>query len=176
MFLIVALGNPGLKYAKTRHNAGQLIMDLLPMFKDTTFETKEKFKTQIARVMINNHQVILSKPLTYMNLSGYVVRNLAMFYKICSQKIIVIHDDIDLDFGTVKTKIGGGSAGHNGIKSIDKILGTNKYYRIRFGIGRPLNSYVEISSFVLQDFTDSEQIDLRDKINVIESKLESLIA
>ena len=136
MFLFVGLGNPGTEYVRHRHNIGFMIVDAIA---DTHhFSTwKSKSKGLMCEGKIGTHKVILLKPQTYMNLSGESVQALAAFYKIPPDHIFVFHDELDLAPAQIKTKLGGGSAGHNGLKSITQCLGTDMYHRIRMGIGHP---------------------------------------
>lgn len=131
--LVVGLGNPGAEYANTRHNVGFMAVTHLAGA-DATWKSEKNAKT--ATVNIDGRRVIFSMPQTYMNLSGNAVGPLMQFYKIPLENLIVIHDDLDLKIGDIREKIGGGSAGHNGIKSIDAAVGNN-YRRIRIGIGHP---------------------------------------
>ena len=131
--LIVGLGNPGNEYANTRHNVGFMAIDQIAGDNPTWKREKNALTT---RTEINGHNVILAKPQTYMNNSGIAVLALMTFYKIPLENLIVIHDDMDIPVGNCRKKIGGGSAGHNGIKSIDANVG-REYRRIRIGIGHP---------------------------------------
>lgn len=131
--LIVGLGNPGAEYAHTRHNVGFMAID---NFADDTATWKREKNALTTRMQINGHNVILAKPQTYMNNSGIAVLALMTFYKIPLENLIVIHDDMDIPVGNCREKIGGGSAGHNGIKSIDANVG-REYKRIRIGVGHP---------------------------------------
>ena len=154
MFLLVGLGNPGLKYQYTKHNFGFLLADqIIENFKLTTLGNK--FGRQILSGIISNQKVLLIKPQDYMNNSGEAVLSTATFYKIPPEKIIVFHDDLDLKLGRIKAKIGGGNAGHNGLKDIDDKIGKN-YVRIRLGIGRPENKEYEIADYVLSKFSNEE--------------------
>jgi PTH1 family peptidyl-tRNA hydrolase len=154
MFLIVGLGNFGKKYQQTKHNFGFLLADEIA--KKFSFEQKSnKFNAEIFTGTIADQKIILTKPQTFMNLSGSAVLAFASFYKIPPEKIIVLHDDLDLELGRIKTKIGGGNAGHNGLKDIDAKVGKN-YVRIRLGIGRPTNPEYEISDYVLSKFNNDE--------------------
>ena len=167
MFLIVGLGNPGTEYAATRHNIGFMTADYLhEKYNFSPF--KSKFDGLIAEGKINNEKVLLLKPQTFMNLSGNSVVKAANFYKILPQNVIVIHDDMDLKPGVVREKIGGGSAGHNGIKSIDAAVGAD-YRRIRIGIGHPrdFGLLTDPADWVLGKFTDSEL----EKINTAISQI-----
>lgn len=136
MILLVGLGNPGSEYAETRHNVGFMAVDeIVRRYSFSAF--KSKFKGEIAEGNIQNERVIILKPSTYMNLSGESVRAVCQFYKIPTNQVIVFHDDMDLPIGKVKVKTGGGSGGHNGIKSLDSHIG-NGYMRIRIGIDKPV--------------------------------------
>lgn len=153
--LIVGLGNPGNEYLLTRHNVGFMAIDSLAP-KDAVWK-KEK-NALVARTEIDGFKVIFAKPQTFMNNSGDAVGPLMAFYKIPLENLVVIHDDMDLKIGTLREKIGGGSAGHNGIKSIDNMVG-KEYKRIRIGIGHPrdFESPIDPVDWVLGKF-DSEQL------------------
>ena len=157
--LVVGLGNPGLEYENTRHNIGWLFLDKHPEFKKLNW--KSKFKGLWADTTINGHKVYFLKPQTYMNLSGESVQAFCQFYKIDPKKILVLHDELDLQLGFVNFKTGGGLAGHNGLKSMDQMLGTSEFGRLRLGIGRPVHG--SVSDWVLGDFNQEEWIKL-DKI------------
>ena len=148
--LIVGLGNPGEKYQLNRHNIGFLIVD-----KYTSnlgkFEFNKKFDAEILKV----GEVIFAKPRTFMNLSGKSVSEICSFYQIAPEEILIIQDELDIEFGKIKLSFDSSDAGHNGIKSISDSLGTKKYYRLRSGIGKPTD-YTPIEDFVLQDFTTLE--------------------
>lgn len=161
MWLIVGLGNPGEKYTATRHNIGFVVVDEL-MRKHSFSEPTDKFKGKLSTGTIEGEKVAVLKPQTYMNLSGESVRAAMDFYKLEPSQIIVIHDEIDLPFGEIRAKKGGGSAGHNGLKSITKHLGTPDYIRIRFGVSHPreLGLKIDVSDYVLGKFTASEQAEL----------------
>ena len=162
--LIVGLGNPGNEYKNTRHNVGFMAVDFLaPM--DATWKKEKNALT--LRTEIDGYNIILVKPQTYMNNSGEAVGPLMAFYKIPLENLVVIHDDMDLKLGSVREKVGGSSAGHNGIKSIDAAVG-NDYRRIRIGIGHPrdFDNPMNPSDWVLGKF-DSEQ--LKQIKSVIES-------
>lgn len=153
--LVVGLGNPGTEYATTRHNVGFMAVRHLAGA-DATWKIVRGAQT--ARVDIDGHRVIFAMPQTYMNLSGTSVGPLMQFYKIPLENLVVIHDDMDLQIGAIREKIGGGSAGHNGIKSIDAAVGVN-YRRIRIGIGHPRDMGLPVSpaDWVLGRF-DAEQL------------------
>jgi len=135
-WLVVGLGNPGKAYSKTRHNAGFLVVDELADFVGVAV-SREKFDAQYGRGAIKGVAVILAKPMAYMNRSGPPVQRIASYFRISYGNILVIHDDIDLDFGRIKIKQKGGHGGHKGIRSIMDALGGNEFPRIRLGIGRP---------------------------------------
>jgi PTH1 family peptidyl-tRNA hydrolase len=154
--LVVGLGNPGEEYAVTRHNIGFMAVDTLAEAQDVSFVTKKDLKALVAVTHIGGRQVVLAKPLTFMNLSGEAVAALAAFYKVSTPDITVVHDELDLPFGTVQKKLGGGSAGHNGLKSIIQHLGEN-FNRIRVGIGPKTPEQMDTADFVLQKFSKDEQ-------------------
>lgn len=159
MFLIVGLGNPGAEYVGTRHNVGFRAADALAAeYGFTVF--RAKFDGLIAEGKIGCEKVYLLKPQTYMNLSGNAVVKAAAFYKILPENIVVIHDDMDLPVGKIKAKLGGGTGGHNGLKSIDAAV-TSGYNRIRLGVGHPVGNGAEVVGHVLSRFgkADSEAID-----------------
>lgn len=175
MFLIVGLGNPGDYYKKTRHNVGFILLDLIAEHYDLSWNHKTKFNSYVVSGAINGHKVILCKPTTFMNLSGGAVSSLMSFYKIDLKHLIVIHDDIDLELGQLKCKIGGGSGGHNGLKSIDNNVGA-EYCRIRIGVGKPDKTREDVSSYVLNNFSDEEMSILHKKYQIIMKNLELLFS
>ncbi|HHE8980486.1 TPA: aminoacyl-tRNA hydrolase [Haemophilus influenzae] len=136
--LIVGLGNPGEKYADTRHNAGEWLIERLARRFNVSLNPESKFFGKTARTLVNGKEVRLLVPTTFMNLSGKAVGALASFYRIKPEEILVIHDELDLSAGTAKLKQGGGHGGHNGLKDIVAQLGNNNnFYRLRIGIGHP---------------------------------------
>ncbi|CZE45909.1 aminoacyl-tRNA hydrolase [Campylobacter geochelonis] len=147
MILVVGLGNPGAQYADTRHNIGFMLVDKMLEDDGFTDVSSSKFQGELYK----KGSLLLLKPQTYMNVSGYSVKMVKDFYK--PERVIVVHDDIDLNFGAVKFKIGGSSGGHNGIKSIDSLIGV-EYERVRVGIGRGKGN---VAGFVLSKFEDDEQ-------------------
>lgn len=156
--LIVALGNPGREYEETRHNVGWKVFDYLSFEKDLNW--KEKFKGLFSLTNIKDEHVIFLKPQTYMNLSGESVRPAMDFYKVPIENILVIHDEIDLPFGTIHLKMGGGLAGNNGLKSLAQHLPNQNFLRLRMGVGRP--KYGEVSAHVLGQFNEDEKPHLED--------------
>ncbi|MHB9101576.1 MAG: aminoacyl-tRNA hydrolase [Sulfuricella sp.] len=135
--LIVGLGNPGREYEATRHNAGFWWVDAVAAGKSASFKPEKKFHGLAARLAVNNREVWLLKPETFMNLSGRAVSALAGFYKIAPDEILVVHDELDLPPGAVRLKKGGGHGGHNGLKDLIAQLGTPDFWRLRLGIGHP---------------------------------------
>jgi PTH1 family peptidyl-tRNA hydrolase len=152
MYLIVGLGNPGKEYQNTKHNLGFMALDLLGS------DWEEKFQSLICKTQICQQDAILAKPQTFMNLSGESVQPLSEFFKIDQAYILVIHDELDIPFGQVHFKMGGGLAGHNGLKSIAASLGTDQFARMRIGIGRPVHG--SVANWVLSPFSKEEQIHL----------------
>ena len=167
MLLLVGLGNPTPNSQNNRHNIGFKVVDAINQ-KFGLSKQKPKFKGLLTTGNIGDKKIYVIKPLTFMNSSGICIRELLEYFKIESENVIVFHDDLDVEFGKIKTKFGGSSAGHNGIASIDKFIGKD-YSRVRIGIGKPQNK-MSVSDFVLNDFNDDEK-ELLKKItnNIIES-------
>lgn len=156
--LLVGLGNPGSRYALTRHNMGFMALDVLAESLSTRFDTSKKWQAQIAEAHWKDTSVTLLKPQTYMNLSGESVR---AYYQnqphMRTAPLIVFHDEVDIPFGQLRVKLGGGDAGHNGLKSLRQCLGHGDYYRIRLGVGRPpAGSPLDLADYVLQPFAKNE--------------------
>lgn len=160
-FLVVGLGNPGPQYINMRHNVGFMAID---KFVGKDAQWKNEKNAQTTRLDVNGNKVIFVKPQTFMNNSGLAVGALMAFYKIPLEKVVVIHDDMDIALGKVKEKVGGSSAGHNGIRSIDAAVGPD-YRRIRIGVGHPrdFNNPMSPSDWVLAKF-DAEQLDIINKV------------
>jgi len=167
MLLFVGLGNPTRDSEDNRHNIGFKIIDAINK-KFTLSKQKPKFKGLLTTGNIDEKKVYAIKPLTFMNNSGICIRELMEYFKIKAEDIIIFHDDLDIDFGKVKAKFGGSSAGHNGIESIDKFIGKD-YSRVRIGIGKP-KTKAAVTDHVLKDFDEDEKIEL-EKIttNIIDS-------
>ncbi|MFA5916695.1 MAG: aminoacyl-tRNA hydrolase [Candidatus Gracilibacteria bacterium] len=162
MKLIVGLGNPGKDYEFTRHNLGFLFLDYLKEKKGfSDFKEESKFKGSISNGFIKGEKTILLKPLTYMNISGESLRKVVDFYKVDLEDMIVIYDDISMDFGKIRFKDTGSAGGHNGVKSIISHFG-DKWKRIKVGIG--LNTNYDVSDWVLSKFTKDELDNLQDEI------------
>ena len=167
MLLLVGLGNPGPNSSNNRHNIGFKIIDAINSHFKLS-KQKPKFKGLLTTGNIESQKVYAIKPLTFMNNSGTAIKELIDYFKINAKDVIVFHDDLDIEFGKIKAKFGGSSAGHNGIASIDKFIG-KEYSRVRIGIGKPENK-ISVSDYVLNDFNEEEQVNL-DSItnNIIES-------
>lgn len=174
MFLVVGLGNPGAEYAATRHNVGFMAAD--EIHRRYNFSAyRAKFDGLIAEGQIEGEKVYLLKPQTYMNLSGNSVIKAANFYKILPQNIIVIHDDMDLPTDKIKAKLGGGSGGHNGLKSIDSCI-TPNYNRIRIGVGHPQNRDGDsIVNHVLSGFSKTDKENIENDIDIVAALIGVLI-
>tara|TARA_Y100000817_G_scaffold226968_1_gene179769 strand:+ start:831 stop:1391 length:561 start_codon:yes stop_codon:yes gene_type:complete len=174
MLLLVGLGNPTPNSENNRHNVGFKIIDAINK-KFGLSKQKPKFKGLLTTGEISKQKVYAIKPLTFMNNSGICIRELIEYFKIEAQNVIVFHDDLDVEFGKIKTKFSGSSAGHNGIESIDKFIG-KEYSRVRVGIGKPKNN-IEISDYVLQNFDEEEVLEIEkitknitDSIDILVSK------
>ena len=167
MLLFVGLGNPTPDSENNRHNVGFKIIDTINK-KFNLSKQKPKFKGLLTTGNIGDKKIYAIKPLTFMNNSGICIRELIEYFKIDAEDVIVFHDDLDVEFGKIKTKFGGSDAGHNGIASIDKFIGKD-YSRVRIGIGKP-KSKIEVADYVLQNFDEDEKIGI-EKIskNIIDS-------
>lgn len=170
-YLIVGLGNPGNKYSDTRHNIGFMSVDVFAESEGIPW--KEKFNAEYATFSFKGEKGYLLKPMTYMNLSGESVQKAAKFFKVEKENILVIHDELDLAYGTVELKNGGGLAGHNGLKSIAELLSTRDFLRLRLGIGRPVHG--DVSNFVLSKFGSDESIQLEKYLNSTVEILKTVI-
>jgi len=172
MILLVGLGNPTPDSQDNRHNIGFKIIDAINQ-KFGLSKQKPKFKGLLTTGNISNKKVYAIKPLTFMNNSGICIRELIEYFKIDAEDVIVFHDDLDVDFTKIKTKFGGSSAGHNGIESIDKFIG-KEYARVRVGIGKPQKK-IEVSDFVLTNFSEEEKVDLEKVVKNIINAMPILI-
>ncbi len=148
-------GNPGPAYAANRHNLGYDVVDLLAERAGVTFK-RHRSNALIAEARLAGLRFVLAKPLSFMNVSGTPVAALLRFYKLPPERLIVVHDELDIPFDTIRMKIGGGPGGHNGVKSVAVNLGTPEFYRVRIGIGRPPGRQ-DPADFVLKDFTATER-------------------
>ena len=172
-WLVVGLGNPGPEYAGNRHNAGFMVLDELAARVGGRFKV-HRSRAEVVEGRLAALPVVLAKPLSFMNLSGGPVKALADFYKVTPDHIIVVHDELDIPYGALRAKSGGGDNGHNGLKSITKSLGTRDYLRIRFGIGRPPGR-MDPATFVLRDFATAERKDLPFLVDRAADMVESLM-
>jgi PTH1 family peptidyl-tRNA hydrolase len=155
LWLVVGLGNPGPTYAANRHNVGQLVVDVLAERAGVTFK-RHRSNAMIAEARLQGLRLVLAKPLSFMNVSGTPVAGLLRFYKLPPERLIVVHDELDIPFDTIRMKIGGGPGGHNGVKSVAVNLSTPEFYRVRVGIGRPPGQQ-DAAAFVLKDFAAAER-------------------
>ncbi len=153
-FLIVGLGNPGREYRNNRHNIGFMVLDQLAGKMDTSF-SKMKMNALMTAVRYKGHRIILLKPQTFMNLSGKAAASFIRFYKLPLENLLVVYDDVDLPFQTLRMRPNGGDAGQKGVRSIIKELGTKDFPRLRIGINRPPGR-MSVSSYVLLNFSDQE--------------------
>ncbi len=160
-WLVVGLGNPGKEYAGNRHNVGFLVADLLAARVGAKFGRSKRAHADVAegRLGFGGPKLVLVKPLTYMNLSGAPVVQLAQFFKVPVDNVVAVHDELDVPYGQVRVKRGGGEGGHNGLRSMSKSLGSKEYARVRFGIGRPPGRQ-DPADFVLSDFGGAERKEL----------------
>ncbi len=171
--LIVGLGNPDPEHLDTRHNVGFMTVDAIASYYGISLSKKSNLKSIIGQAVVSSCKLLLAKPTSYMNLSGWAVQMILSYYKLSLANVWVIHDDIDLPMGKMKHKFSGGNGGHNGLKSIDNQLG-REYNRIRIGIGRPLYKE-EVSNYVLAPFTADEFKKINQLIKIIAGNLELLI-
>ncbi|GAB6939248.1 aminoacyl-tRNA hydrolase [Isoptericola variabilis] len=165
-WLVVGLGNPGPKYAGNRHNVGQMVLDLLAERTGARFSRHARAQAVVAETRLGvlpggrpGPRVVLAKPTTYMNTSGGPVAGLAKYYGVDPAQVVVVHDEVDIPFDTIKLKSGGGEGGHNGLRDITKALGTKDYVRVRVGVGRPPGR-MDTADHVLKDFSATERKDL----------------
>lgn len=173
VWLVVGLGNPGPGYSANRHNIGQMVVD------EIAAEAAAKFKphksvAQVAPIQLLGQSVVLAKSSGYMNTSGGPVQSLMTFFKVPAERLIVIHDELDIPFADVRTKIGGGHAGHNGLRDIIGRIG-QQFHRVRCGIGRPPGNQ-EVASFVLSNFNTDERAELPRMIQESISRVEQLVS
>lgn len=173
-FLIVGLGNPGLQYERTRHNAGFMAIDLLAERYSCKF-SKNKFDAKFEEVKIGNKRILFVKPQTYMNNSGTAVSAIAKFYKIPNDKIIVMFDDISLDVGKIRIRRKGSAGGHNGIKDIIELLGTEDIMRIKIGVGSKPNPEYDLKDWVLGKMPKELQSDFEVALKAAADATEEII-
>ncbi|WAP57917.1 aminoacyl-tRNA hydrolase [Streptomyces sp. S465] len=176
-WLVVGLGNPGGEYAGNRHNVGFMVADLLAERMGARFKA-HKARAQVVEGRVGppglaSRRVVVAKPMSFMNLSGGPVTALRDFYKVPVGHVVAVHDELDIDYGTLRLKVGGGDNGHNGLKSITKSLGAD-YCRVRFGIGRPPGR-MDVAAFVLKDFSAAERKELDYFVDRAADAVETLI-
>jgi PTH1 family peptidyl-tRNA hydrolase len=172
--LVVGLGNPGPRYEGNRHNVGFLVADELADRMGGKFKGRRSV-ADILEGRLAGKRVALVKPRTFMNLSGGPVAGALKFFKVPLEQLVVVHDELDLPYGTVRLKLGGGENGHNGLRSITKSLGSRDYHRVRFGIGRPPGR-MDPADFVLRDFTATEHKDLVVALDRCADAVEALVS
>ncbi|WGX95693.1 aminoacyl-tRNA hydrolase [Nocardioides sp. L-11A] len=180
VWLVVGLGNPGPSYAGHRHNIGYLVVDELARRMGSGFRAHKSGRADVVEGRLGapgagTPRVVLAKSRSYMNESGGPVKALATFYKVPAERVVAIHDELDIDFGTLRVKKGGGDNGHNGLKSMRSSLGTGDFYRVRAGIGRPPGRQ-EVADFVLSNYATRERKELPFQIDSAADAVESLIA
>lgn len=178
-WLIVGLGNPGPEYANNRHNVGFMVADLLAERIGGKFKRAGKAQAQVLEGRIGapgpaSRRVVLVKPTSFMNLSGGPVNALRDFYKVPLANVVAVHDELDIDYGTLRLKLGGGDNGHNGLKSMTKAMGPD-YHRVRFGIGRPPGR-MQVADFVLKDFSSTERKELDFLVDRATDSVECLVS
>ncbi|MDX6284909.1 MAG: peptidyl-tRNA hydrolase, family [Frankiales bacterium] len=172
-WLVVGLGNPGPTYANNRHNVGAMVLDLLAERMGARLKS-HKGRADVAEGRLDGHRVVLARPRSYMNESGGPVAGLSSFFRISPQRLVVIHDELDIPFGTVRLKYGGGDGGHNGLRSVRASLGTGDYVRVRVGVGRPPGR-VDPAEFVLRDFSPPERKEVPEILGRAADAVQTLI-
>jgi PTH1 family peptidyl-tRNA hydrolase len=172
-WLVIGLGNPGPQYAGTRHNAGFMVLDVLADRVSGKFKS-HKSRTDVVEAHLAGQRAVLAKPRTYMNESGGPAASLRDFFKAPIDRIVVVHDELDLPFETLRVKVGGGDNGHNGLKSLRQSLGSGEFYRVRVGVGRPPGRQ-DPAAFVLKDYSSAERKVLGVQIEDAADAIEMLI-
>ncbi|MGH3094833.1 MAG: aminoacyl-tRNA hydrolase [Streptosporangiales bacterium] len=173
-WLVVGLGNPGPKYAGNRHNAGFLVADLLAERMGASFK-RHRARAHVVSGRVAGCRALVAKPQTYMNDSGAAVGGLQGFYKVPLERLVVVHDELDVPYGELRVKFGGGDNGHNGLRSIRRSLRTGEYPRVRFGVGRPPGQMDPVD-YLLRDFSATERRDLSYLVDRTADAVESLLA
>jgi peptidyl-tRNA hydrolase, PTH1 family len=172
-WLVLGLGNPGPQYAGNRHNAGFMVLDVIASRVGGKFKS-HKARSDVLETRLADERVVLGKPRSYMNESGGPAASLRDFFKVPIEKLIVIHDELDLEPGTLRVKLGGGDNGHNGLKSLRQSLGSGEFYRVRVGVGRPPGRQ-DPADFVLRDFSARERKELGVQLERAADAVEALI-
>ncbi|MER7169744.1 aminoacyl-tRNA hydrolase [Micromonospora sp. NPDC000207] len=175
-WLVVGLGNPGREYAGNRHNVGFMVADLVAARVGGKLGRHRRAMAEVGegRLGFGGPKLVVAKPLTFMNLSGGPVAALAQFFKVSPGQIIAVHDELDIDYGQVRIKCGGGEGGHNGLRSMSKSLGTKDYVRVRFGVGRPPGRK-DPADYVLSDFSSGERKELEFLVDRAADVVESVV-
>lgn len=173
--LVIGLGNPGEEYEHTRHNVGQMVIDELARRGSATLSVHKKTRTRAATARLAGDVVVLGVPMSYMNVSGGPVSALAKYHSVDPTSVIVVHDELDIPFGALRLKRGGGAGGHNGLKDVAKALGTPDYLRVRVGIGRPPGR-MDPATYVLKPFSAAERKELPLLIDDAADAVEALLA
>lgn len=176
-WLVVGLGNPGPKYADTRHNVGAMAVDVVAARAGTPYKANRRRRADVAETRLGpppGVRAVLARPRSYMNESGGPVASLCDFYKTGTDRLVVVHDELDLPFGTLRIKRGGGDNGHNGLRSVRGVLGTGDYIRVRFGIGRPPGR-MDPAAYVLKPFSAVERRDLELEVDRAADAVEALV-
>jgi PTH1 family peptidyl-tRNA hydrolase len=173
LWLVVGLGNPGPSYAGNRHNVGFMVLDLLGERAGGRFKA-HKGRADLVESRLAGQRAVLAKPKCYMNESGGPVASLRDFFKVPAERIVVVHDELDIPYASVRLKLGGGDNGHNGLRSITKSLGTRDYLRVRVGVGRPPGRQ-DPADYVLKDFSGAEKKDLGFHVDRAADAVEALL-
>jgi peptidyl-tRNA hydrolase, PTH1 family len=173
--LVVGLGNPGPDYAETRHNVGFRVVELLAARAGGGRFSRHRTNSDVLEARLAGRRVVLAKPRTYMNVYGGPVAGLAKYFSVPIEDLVVVHDDLDLGFGVVRLKRGGGEGGHNGLRSISSALATKDYLRVRFGIGRPPGRQ-DPADFVLKRFSGAEKKELEFAVDLAADAAEALLS
>ena len=173
--MIVGLGNPGPTYANTRHNVGYLVADVLAARIGAGLKAHASKRADVVEGRLAGERVVVGRARSFMNDSGGAVSTLAKYYDVESDRIVVIHDEIDIGLGQLRVKFGGGDNGHNGLKSVRKALGTGEFFRVRIGVGRP-NGRAEVHDHVLKSFSSAERKELPLLVDEAADAVESLIS
>jgi PTH1 family peptidyl-tRNA hydrolase len=173
-WLVAGLGNPGPSYAETRHNVGYLVADVLAARFGAAFKSHKPSRSQVAEGRIGEEKIVLGRSTSYMNESGGPVKAMAAFWGVEPDHLIVVHDELDIDFAQLRVKFGGGDNGHNGLKSLRSALGTGDFYRVRIGIGRPPGQQ-SVHDYVLKRWSASERKELAINVEEAADAVESLV-
>ncbi|QCW51445.1 aminoacyl-tRNA hydrolase [Nocardioides dongxiaopingii] len=179
VWLVVGLGNPGEKYAGHRHNIGYLVVDELARRLGSPFRAHKTGRAEVVEGRVgptglDAPRIVLARPRSYMNEVGGPVKALASFYKVAPDRVVAIHDELDIAFGTLRVKLGGGDNGHNGLKSMRSSFGTGDFYRVRAGIGRPPGRQ-EVADFVLSNYSSTERKELPFQVDSAADAVETLV-